>query len=168
MRTTAAAYLIINKVGPLQNPADRDHCIQYVIALAFLKGAPPEPEDYANDSFYATSSEMEALRDRIIIRPDHQLTSDYLDVEKKSAGAGMTIYLEDGSTMEEVLIEYPSGHMSNPRTKGLVDLKFEKNMRGNFTDSEIRRIKSALDEDDMKVHEFLDLLTRKALPSSRL
>nr|A0A348HAY4.1 RecName: Full=Alkylcitrate dehydratase phiI; Short=ACDH; AltName: Full=Phomoidride biosynthesis cluster protein I [fungal sp. ATCC 74256]BBG28506.1 putative 2-methylcitrate dehydratase [fungal sp. ATCC 74256] len=166
IRTTAAANLIINKTGRLHNAADRDHCIQYVIALAFIKGSPPEPEDYADDSPFATSQEIDALRDKTIIRPDEQLTRDYLDIEKKSAGAGMTIYLEDGTTMEEVLIEYPSGHMSNPKTKKLVEGKFERNMRLKFDDGEIMRIKDALNEDSMRVHEFLDLFVRKGQPGS--
>jgi 2-methylcitrate dehydratase len=169
VRTTAAAYLIINKTGQLYNAADRDHCIQYVIALALIKGAAPEPEDYADDSEFANSTEMDSLRDRIIIRPDEQLTRDYLDVNKKSAGAGMTIYLDDGSTTEEVLIEYPSGHMSNPNTRALVEQKFDKNVGLKFDDAEIGHIKTVLNRDDAKIDEVLDLLTRKGIPGpSRL
>jgi 2-methylcitrate dehydratase len=81
----------------------------------------------------------------------------------------MTIYLDDGSTTEEVLIEYPSGHMSNPNTRALVEQKFDKNVGLKFDDAEIGHIKTVLNRDDAKIDEVLDLLTRKGIPGpSRL
>jgi 2-methylcitrate dehydratase len=161
VRTTAAANLIINKQGKLHNPADRDHCIQYVIALALLKGSTPEPEDYADTSPFAVSQEVDHLRNIITICEDAQLTKDYLDIDKKSAGAGITVFLKDGTAMEEVLVEYPTGSMANPKTKEIIERKFEKNMGAMFGADEIEKIKQAVEIDHMDVAEFLDMFVRQ-------
>ncbi|KAH8804393.1 putative prpd [Xylogone sp. PMI_703] len=160
LRVTAAANLIINKTGQLSNPADRDHCIQYVIALVFLKGRFPDAEDYMDDSPYANSKEMDDLREKIIIRVDQGFTQRYLDPETKSCGAGMTVYLNNGAVLDEVLVEYPAGHLKNSRTKELQQRKFERNMRLGFTDAEIANISRSIEQHDMPVSTFVDLFTK--------
>lgn len=165
LRTTAAADLIINKTGPLQNAADRDHCIQYVVALAFLKGSAPEAADYANNSQWASNKKLEYLRSRIEVYPDAKLTQDYLDLDKKSIGSGVSVHLNDGSSLSEVLIEYPIGHVQNPKTSAAIQTKFAKNMRHMFSEAEVARISKAAEDDDMRVMDFIDLLVRPA-PSS--
>ncbi|CAL5868137.1 uncharacterized protein PFLUO_LOCUS2361 [Penicillium psychrofluorescens] len=162
LRTTAAADLIINKTGPLQNAADRDHCIQYVVALAFLKGSAPEAADYADNSQWAPSKELEYLRSRIEVHPDAKLTQDYFDLDKTSIGSGVTVDLDDGSSLSEILIEYPIGHARNPKTSAAIQAKFAKNMRHVFSEAEVARISKAAEDDDMRVMDFVDLLVRPA------
>ena len=162
LRTTAAAFLIINKQGPLHNAADRDHCIQYVVALAFLKGSPPEAADYLDKSPWANSKELEALRGRIVVQSDPKLTEDYLDLDKKSIGAGMTVNLADGSSLPEILIEYPVGHARNPKTPAAVQVKFFQNMGLMFSATEIGRILGAVQNPDTLISDFTDLFIQSS------
>lgn len=166
LRTTAAANLIINKHGPLRNAADRDHCIQYVVALAFLKGSAPEAADYLDESHWATSGELASLRERITVRPDDKLTQDYLDLDKKSIGTGLTVHLDDGSVLPEVLIEYPVGHVRNLKTTAALRTKFKQNMGHMFSEAEITRICEAVEDGDKPIMEFVDLFARPAPTSS--
>ncbi|PLN83680.1 MmgE/PrpD family protein [Aspergillus taichungensis] len=168
VRTTRAADLIISKTGPLRNAADRDHCLQFVVALALLKGAPPEVEDYWDGGHWATSVELEALRERVVVVVDEGLTADYLDLDKKSIGAGVTVRLRDSTVLPEVLVEYPVGHVKNPATAAAVREKFWKNMRLMFTDGEIEEVLKAVDQDDLGVAEFVGLFSREASANSRL
>jgi 2-methylcitrate dehydratase len=157
LRTTAAAYLIVNKQGTLHNAADRDHCIQYVVALAFLKEGPPEAADYFDKSPWATSEELRSLRERIMVRPDSKLTQDYFDLDKKSIGTGMTVHLVDGSSMPEILIEYPVGHARHPQTPAATQNKFFQNMGQMFLAAEIGRILGAVQKPGLPVSDFVDL-----------
>ncbi|KAJ5550448.1 hypothetical protein N7461_005146 [Penicillium sp. DV-2018c] len=163
LRTTAAASLIINKHGPLHNAADRDHCIQYVVALAFLKASPPDAVDYLDESPWATSERLEVLRGRIVVQPDTKLTEDYLDLDKKSIGAGMTVHLADGTSMPEILVEYPVGHSRNPKTPAAVQEKFFRNMGLLFDTTEIGRMLGAVQNQDTLISDFMNLFIR---PSS--
>lgn len=162
MRTTAAAFLIINKQGPLHNAADRDHCIQYVVALAFLKGSPPEAADYLDKSPWANSEELEALRGRIVVQSDPTLTEDYLDLDKKSIGAGMTVNLANEPSLPEILIEYPVGHARNPKTPAAVQEKFFQNMGLMFSATEIGRILGAVQNPDTLISDFIDLFIQSS------
>lgn len=168
VRTTAAADLIINKKGPLHNAADRDHCIQYVIALTFLKGFAPEAEDYLDDSHWATSEDLASLRERISVRADEQLTRNYLDLDKKSIGSGLTIYLKDGSVMSDVLVEFPIGHVRHPATTNMVSQKFSRNMRLMFSEAKIARILKAVEDDGLKIMDFVDMFSTETLSSHKL
>lgn len=167
VRATAAADLIINKKGVLRNAADRDHCIQYVIAVALLKGSAPEVGDYRDESHWATSEVVADMRERIEVRADDELTRDYLDLDKRSIGAGMTLHLKNGSVMSEVLVEYPIGHVKNPVTTDAVREKFMRNMRLMFSDTEVAKVLEAVKVDDLKISDFVDLFSRDA-PESKL
>ncbi|KAE8363295.1 hypothetical protein BDV27DRAFT_158915 [Aspergillus caelatus] len=157
IRTTRAADLIINKRGPLGNAAERDHCIQFVVALALLKGGVPEVGDYLDESCWVRSQELESLRERVVVVPDHRLTADYLDLEKKSIGSGLTVCLSDGTVLPEVLVEYPIGHVRNPDTSAAVRDKFMRNMRLVFSDTHIAKILAAVEDDEMSISEFVNL-----------
>ncbi|KAL5364539.1 hypothetical protein BJX96DRAFT_168364 [Aspergillus floccosus] len=161
LRTTESAALIINKQGPLYNAADRDHCIQYLVALALLKGQPPEVEDYQDGSPWANSEELTALRCKIIVRVDEKLTSDYHNLDKKSIGSALTMELRNGASLSEVTVEYPVGHVQNPRTAHAVHEKFWKNMRLMFSEGQIREIVNATEDDNMKINDFVDLISRR-------
>jgi 2-methylcitrate dehydratase len=167
LRTTDAAIMIIDKQGPLNNAADRDHCIQYVVALAFLKGSPPEAADYLDESPWAKSKDLTALRERIVVKGDRRLQEDYLDLDKKSIGAGMTVYLKNGTELREILIKYPVGHVRNPKTPAAVQQKFFKNMGYMFSPTEISRILGAVRNPDVLMSDFMDLFI-PSLVTSRL
>ena len=162
LRTTEAAARITDKHGPLHNAADRDHCIQYVVALAFLKGSQPEVADYLDESPWSKSQELAALREKIVVKADRQLQEDYLDLDKKSIGAGMTVYLKSGPVLPEILIEYPVGHARNPQTPAAVQKKFFKNMGYMFSATEISRVLGAVQNPDMLISDFMELF----IPSS--
>ncbi|RDW56964.1 hypothetical protein BP5796_13031 [Coleophoma crateriformis] len=161
VRTTKAADMIINKSGPLHNAADRDHCVQYAIALVLLKGSYPETQDYNDDSPWATSTELATLRDKIVVWPDAQLTEDYLNIEKRSVSAGLTFHLQDGGVLDEVLSEYPPSHVRNPRTETLAREKFVRNMQLKFSDAEIERVVRNVHNDELSIKDLVGLLTRE-------
>lgn len=159
VRTTAAADLIINKTGPLHNAADRDHCIQFVIALTLLKGMAPEAGDYLDDSHWVTGEDVASLREKIAVRADEKLTRNYLDLDKKSIGSGLTLRLKDGSVLPEVLVEYPIGHVRSSATADAVREKFSKNMRFMFSDTKIAKVLEAVEDEGLKIMDFVDLFS---------
>ena len=160
VRTVASAVLIINKTGPLHNAADRDHCMQYQLAVVFLKGAVIESADYKDESPWATDPRVAALRAKIQLEEDPQLTRDYNDLDKRSMANGLTVVLNDGSELEEVLVEYPVGHPRNEGTLSAVQAKFRRNMSLAFRDDELDGILEAFQDDDMPISTFIDLWTR--------
>ena len=171
IRTNAATDMIINKSGPLTNAADRDHCLQYLVALTFLKGALPEAADFLSSSVWSSSSSMDSLREKIEIFVDKQLTEDYMDLDVKSIGAGMAVQLADGTQLSEVLIEFPIGHGKNSKTQDVVREKIHKNMGLMFSQDEIDTILSMVEDktnEEKTVSEFLDLLVREGSLSSKL
>ena len=168
IRTNAAAHLIINKTGTLMNAADRDHCMQYVVALALLKGGAPEVQDFQDSSPWVTSTSLSSLREKIDIREDEQLTQDYLDWRKRSLASGVTIELIDGSSLDEVLIEYPIGHINNSKTADKVREKLFKNM-GKISSSENTvRVINKLHEDESSIHSFVDLFAKETNAIAKL
>jgi 2-methylcitrate dehydratase len=167
LRTTAAADLIINKTGPLKNAADRDHCLQYVVALTLLKGTAPDVRDYLDTSPWTTSENLTRLRRKILVVPDNELTQDYLDLDKKSISNGLTVFLNDGSNFPEIAIEFPVGHVRHPETETAVEEKFLRSMAHMFSQAETVQILNEVHMDDMPVREFVDLLARP-IANSRL
>ncbi|KAL4898021.1 hypothetical protein BDV59DRAFT_208557 [Aspergillus ambiguus] len=168
LHTTEAAALIINKQGPLYNAADRDHCVQYVVALALLEGRAPKAEDYYDDSEWAGSQELAALRDKVTVHVDKKLTGDYHDLDKRSVGSALRIRLKNGTTFSDVIVEYPIGHVQNPQTVHAVREKFWRNMRLMFSDREIKAIIAATEDDDMEINRFVDLLSHQPSDAPRL
>src|SRR6266446_8999934 len=126
IRTHEACIRIIDKKGPLNNPADRDHCIQYMVAVPILFGR-LTAEDYEDN--VAIDSRIDKLRDKIVCVEDKQFTRDYLDPEKRSIANALTVELKDGRKMKEVVCEYPVGHKRR-RKEGMPLLveKFKTNL----------------------------------------
>jgi len=160
-RPLAQPAILARLYSPNLNAADRDHCMQYALAVVLLKGGIPAPEDFQNTSPWAGSPAVEALRERIYVREDEQFTRDYLDLEKKSVSSAVSIQLADGRVLEEVVVEYPVGHVKHPRTSEDVRRKFTRNMALMFTTAETERvIKVVEEEDSMRIADFVDLLVR--------
>ena len=130
IRTHEACIRIIDKKGPLNNPADRDHCIQYMVAVPLIFGR-LTAEDYEDD--IASDSRIDALRDKIVCVEDKQFTKDYLDPSKRSIANALTVELADGTRLKEVVVEYPIGHMRR-RKEGMPLLvsKFKTNLARVF------------------------------------
>jgi 2-methylcitrate dehydratase len=126
VRTHEAAIRIIDKQGPLNNPADRDHCIQYMIAVPLLFGR-LTAEDY--DDAVAADPRIDELRAKIVCMEDEQYTRDYHDPAKRSIANALTVELADGTRLPEVAVEYPIGHRLR-RKEGLPLLveKFRTNL----------------------------------------
>ncbi|AIU26029.1 2-methylcitrate dehydratase [Pandoraea pnomenusa] len=160
IRTHAAAIRIIDKQGPLANPADRDHCIQYMVAVPLLFGR-LTADDYEDG--VAADPRIDALRAKIVCQEDPRFTRDYHDPDKRSIANGLTVTLADGTRLDEVLVEYPIGHRRR-RAQGMPLLveKFKTNLARRFAARQQTRILDvALDQqrlEAMPVHQFVDLL----------
>ncbi|WP_350025179.1 bifunctional 2-methylcitrate dehydratase/aconitate hydratase [Providencia rettgeri] len=159
IRTHEACIRIIDKKGPLNNPADRDHCIQYMVAIPLIFGR-LTAADYEDN--IAKDARIDALRAKMYCTEDAQFTQDYHDPEKRSISNGLTITLKDGQVLDEVVIEYPVGHKRR-RKEGMPLLlnKFRINLARQFPEAQqIRILKASLDKpmlEKMPVNEYLDL-----------
>lgn len=162
IRTHEAAIRIIDKKGPLHNPADRDHCIQYMVAVPLLFGR-LTAEDYENQ--VAADQRIDILRDKMSCVEDIQFTEDYHNPEKRAIANGLTVTLNDGTVLAEVLVEYPIGHPRR-RDEGIPKLieKYKINLARIFADKQQKQIlKATLDYDtfiDMDVNHVVDLMMK--------
>ena len=141
IRTHEACIRIIDKKGPLNNPADRDHCVQYMVAVPLIFGR-LTAKDYEDE--IAADPRIDALRERIVCVEDAQFTADYHDPEKRSIANAVTIEFNDGSNSDEIVVEYPVGHKRR-RAEGLPLLveKYKRNLRRIFDDSQVSKIEEA-------------------------
>ncbi|MGF6536558.1 MULTISPECIES: bifunctional 2-methylcitrate dehydratase/aconitate hydratase [Paraburkholderia] len=159
IRTHEAAIRIIDKKGPLNNPADRDHCIQYMIAVPLIYGR-LTAADYEDS--VAQDPRIDALRDKMSCVEDPQFTKDYHDPEKRSIANALTVEFNDGSTFDEVVVEYPIGHKRR-REDGIPLLveKFRTNLARKFPVKQQQAILDvSLDQarlEAMPVNEYVDL-----------
>jgi 2-methylcitrate dehydratase len=160
IRTQEACIRIIDKKGPLNNPADRDHCIQYMVAVPILFGR-LTAEDYEDD--VAKDLRIDKLRDKIVCVEDKQFTRDYHDPEKRSIANALTVEFTDGKKMKEIVVEYPIGHRRR-RKDGMPLLveKFKTNLARRFPEKQRAAILDlALDAKRLEataVHDFVDMM----------
>ncbi|WOI46954.1 bifunctional 2-methylcitrate dehydratase/aconitate hydratase [Acidovorax sp. BLS4] len=159
IRTHAACIRIIDKQGPLNNEADRDHCIQYMVAVPLIFGR-LTASDY--EAGVAADPRIDALRARIHCVEDPRYTADYHDPEKRSIANALTVVFNDGSALPEVAVEYPIGHRRR-RAEGipLLEAKFRRNLARSFPPKQQDAILAAsLDAQTLEalpVHEYIDL-----------
>ena len=159
--THESAIRIISKEGQLNNPADRDHCIQYMTAIGLLKGD-LVAEDYEDN--VASDPQIDQLREKMTIIEDERYTREYLEADKRSIANSLEILYTDGTSSEKVEVEYPIGHRRR-RDEGipiLVD-KFEKNLKTQFSEQKSKEIlELCLDEEKLRatsVTQFMSMLT---------
>jgi 2-methylcitrate dehydratase len=128
IETQESGKRIIDKTGPLNNPADRDHCIQYMVAVPLIFGR-LTAEDY--EDAIACDPRIDELRNKMQVTERKQFTLDYLDPEKRSIANSVQVFFNDGSQTEPFAVEYPIGHRRR-RKEGVPALlaKFERNLRG--------------------------------------
>jgi 2-methylcitrate dehydratase len=159
IRTHEACIRIIDKKGSLANPADRDHCVQYMVAVPLLLGR-LTAADYEDD--VAADPRIDALRDRIICVEDPQFTLDYHDPDKRSIANALTVELRDGRRLEEVVVEYPIGHRRR-RADGIPLLveKFKTNLARRFPPRQQEAILAVSSDrkalEAMPVHDYVDM-----------
>jgi 2-methylcitrate dehydratase len=158
IRTHEACLRIIDKKGPLNNPADRDHCVQYMVAVPLLFGH-LTASDY--EDAFAADPRIDALREKMQCREEPAFTADYHDPEKRSIANSLKITLRDGSTFTET-VEYPLGHRRR-RSEGipLLEAKFRTNLARRFSS---QRQQAILDKslnqktlEQMPVQDYVDL-----------
>ena len=161
--THESAIRIISKVGELNNPADRDHCLQYMVAIGLLKGN-LIAEDYEDD--VAEDPRIDILRKKMTIIEDKKYSKDYLEADKRSIANRIKIYFNDGTSTDEIEVEYPIGHMRR-RDEGIpvLENKFKSNLAITYDEDIAKRIfelcMSQQELEETSVVDFQSLLSKK-------
>jgi len=164
IRTHEACIRIIDKKGPLRNPADRDHTVQYMVAVPLIFGR-LTARDYEDD--IAQDPRIDALRERIVCKEDPEFTKDYHDPEKRSIANALTLIYKDGTKSDEVAIEYPVGHKRR-REEGMPLLieKYKTNLARIFDKNQIEKIeKATLNYEELAktpVNELMEIFVKRA------
>jgi len=157
--THESAIRIISKEGPLYNPADRDHCLQYMTAIGLLFGD-LKAEHYEDQT--AADPRIDKLRSKMVVSENTQFSKDYLDPEKRSIANTLQVFFEDGTSTEAVTVEYPIGHRRR-REEGipLLEKKFIENLKTQFDETQTAKIFDLCNNfnklAETPVHTFLDL-----------
>jgi len=163
IRTHEACIRIIDKKGELKNPADRDHTIQYMVAIPLIFGR-LTARDYEDD--IAADPRIDKLREKINCIEDKAFSADYHDPQKRSIANAMTITLSDGTVLDEVVVEYPVGHKRR-RDEGipLLKEKYQNNLARIFDASQKAKIEElTLNYEKLstaRVDEVMDLFVKK-------
>ncbi|NBI30751.1 bifunctional 2-methylcitrate dehydratase/aconitate hydratase [Chengkuizengella sp. YPA3-1-1] len=160
INTHEAASRIIDKKGPLKNPADRDHCLQYMTAIGLIYGD-LIAEHYEEE--FAVDPRIDALREKMIVEENKQYSMDYLDADKRSIANAIQIHFKDGSKTDKVEIEYPIGHRKRrAEAKPKLLEKFENNLATRFPAKKVEKIvELSMDQkrlEETAVHDFMNLL----------
>lgn len=157
--THESAIRIIDKTGPLLNPADRDHCLQYITAIGLIYG--DLTADHYEDEI-AQDPRIDALREKMTVVENKQFSKDYLDPDKRSIANAVQIRFKDGTETRQVVREYPIGHRFR-RQEGLPKLiqKYENNLATRFPNKQLKQILDvSFDQNVLEetfVHEFVNL-----------
>ena len=159
IETQESGDRIINKTGPLDNPADRDHCIQYMVAVPLIKGS-LSAEDYEDDA--AADPRIDRLRHKMTVKENKRFTREYLEADKRAIGNAIEITFRDGSLIKET-VDYPVGHRRR-REEGipLLKEKFERYLRGRLSQKNADRMldicASQMSFENTRVNDMMDLL----------
>jgi len=158
-----SALRIIDKTGPLNNPADRDHCIQYMTAIGLLKGS-LTAEDY-EDSM-ASDPRVDALRDKMVMKHDQRFTDEYLDADKRSIANAVQVRFKDGSSTENVTVEYPIGHRRRREdAKPLLVEKFRTNVATQLDNDRVERLAELFADQERLESTAVDDLMNLLVPA---
>lgn len=161
LTTHESAIRIISKTGPLNNPADRDHTLQYMVAVGLLYG--DLKAEYYEDSFHAGDGRIDALRAKMEVVEDERYSLEYLDPAKRSIANAVQLHFKDGSSSERVEVEYPTGHRRR-RDEGIPKLieKFYRNVQTRFPEWRCQEIMDLCDDQERleatPVNAFVDRL----------
>jgi 2-methylcitrate dehydratase len=158
--THESAIRIISKVGQLANPADRDHCLQYLTAVPLAFGD-LVAENY-EDSFHQAHPLIDQLREKMEVVENERYSREYLQADKRSIANALQVFFKDGTSTEQIAVEYPIGHRRR-REEGIpvLEQKFLNNLRTRFPEGRCQQIMElCLDQEKleaMAVNEFMDL-----------
>ena len=159
IETHEAAIKIIDKTGPLYNPADRDHCLQYMVAIGLIFGD-LTADDYEEER--AEDARIDVLREKMVVTENARFTRDYHDPQKRSIANTVQVFFKDGSATESVTVEYPIGHRRRRQEAApLLVEKFVKNMTTRFEAQQVQDILAVFESSDldtMPVWKFMDML----------
>ncbi len=157
LTTHESAIRIIDKTGPLHNPADRDHCLQYMTAIGLIHGA--LTADHYEDKA-AADPRIDALRAKMTVAEDKSYSKDYLDPEKRSIANAVQVFFKDGSNTERVEVEYPIGHRRR-RSEGISVLikKADSAFTAHYRAAKAKQLMSLFENraklEAMPVHELV-------------
>jgi 2-methylcitrate dehydratase len=160
MTTHESAIRIISKTGVLNNPADRDHCLQYMAAIGLLKGN-LIAEDYEDD--VAADPRVDQIRELMVIEEDTRYSAEYHEPDKRSIANAMQVFFKDGSSTDRIEVEYPIGHLRR-RKEGIpiLEEKFRRNLAVRFPAGRCEAIFDLCSDQQRleatPVNEFMDLL----------
>lgn len=160
--THESAIRIISKVGKLANAADRDHCLQYMTAVPLIFG--DLKAEHYEDSFHAGNPIIDQLRDKMEVVEDERYTREYLEEDKRSIANAIQVFFRDGTSTEQVAVEYPIGHRRR-RADGipLLEEKFRNNLATCFPRQRCEQInrvcKDQMSLEQISVQEFVSLFT---------
>lgn len=163
-RTHEACIRIIDKqFKPMDNFADRDHCIQYMCSVMLVFGR-LTATDYVDGGEAATSELVESLRKKIKCVEDPQFTADYHDPAQRTISNALTVELNDGTVLDEVVVEAPLGHrLRREEAKPEILKKFKRHIGHHFDEAKVKQLVDLnLDGkklDSMSIEEYVDLYT---------
>jgi 2-methylcitrate dehydratase len=158
LETQESSVRIIDKTGPLDNPADRDHCLQYMVAVPLINGS-LTAADYEDAA--AADPRIDALRAKMVVQENKRFSQDYLDPAKRSIGNAVQVFFADGSATERVEVEYPLGHRRR-RAEGIPLLveKFERSLAARLSPRQCAHIHHLCADqtrlESTPVNEFMD------------
>jgi 2-methylcitrate dehydratase len=163
IETQEPGVRIIDKTGPLANPADRDHCIQYMTAVPLIFGR-LTAADYEDD--VAHDPRIDALRSKITVRENSTFTQEYYAADKRYIGNAVQVFFRDGSATQRIQVDFPIGHRKR-REEGMPVLakKFESSVNAHFESRQAARVNALFADakvDDMPVNEFIDVMIVKS------
>ncbi len=159
LTTQDSAIRIISKEGPLHNPADRDHCLQYIVAVSLLHGE-LTAEHYENE--FAQDPRIDALRNKMVVMEDERYSKEYHDPDKRSIANAIQVFFTDGSSTEKVEVEYPIGHRRR-REEGIpvLEKKFHDALLTRFPRRQAEAIyELSLDQQKLEatpLNEYMDM-----------
>jgi 2-methylcitrate dehydratase len=163
METQEPGVRIIDKTGPLNNFADRDHCLQYMAAIGLIFGE-LNANHYSDN--VSSDSRIDALRGKMVVRENESFTTDYYDLEKRAIGNSIQVFFKDGTSTERVEVQYPIGHR-NRRFQGIPALqtKFANSLKEVFGEEQQAAILGSFGSperlESIAVKDFLNLFVKK-------
>ena len=171
-RTHEACIRIIDKqFKPMDNFADRDHCVQYMVAVMFAFNR-LEATDYVDGSEAATSPLVESLRQKIKCVEDPQFTTDYHDPEKRTISNALTVHLKDGTVLEEMVVEAPLGHrLRREEAKAPILAKYLRHITPHFPEQRVKELEKLGQDSErerlyaMEADQYMDMYVTKDILS---
>ena len=164
METQEPGVRIIDKKGPLNNFADRDHCLQYMAAIGLIFGE-LTADHYQNS--VAKDPRIDSLREKMVVRENKSFTKDYYDLDKRAIGNSIQVHFKDGTSTDRIEIQYPIGHRVR-RDEGIpvLEQKFKDATAGLFDQGQSSSIIDAFENssqfDKLPVSDFMELMVRES------